>query len=640
VSLTSWDTETHLVQSGLLSPPIVCQSFAERGTSALYGRDAGTYQLALRLANGSVICGANIAYDFGCVLAARPDLFPLVWKAYEESRVFDVQIAASLTAIADGRMRDGELFRRDGTKIQSGRYSLDECVKEWLARTNAKENDRWRLSYALLENVPLEEWPEDARQYPIDDAVNTLEVAEAQLKDGKNLHDMPVQAWAAFCIHLGAVWGLRTDGVAVAELKGNIEKHLLELNMFATSQGFLRANGSKDTKAIGERVFKAYDGNPPKTPTGKISISREALQDSGDAHLERFAEVGKWEKLQTYIPTLEEAAVKPLNVKPNVLLSTGRVSYDGLVQLMPRRGGVRECFVARPGRVMSSVDYAAIEMATLAQVCLWSVGFSELADAINSDKDPHCIIGANLIGSSYDSFYKRYKDGDKVAKSLRQAGKAGNFGFPGMMGAAKFVIAQKKAGYSVCEWFFADGKCKEQKRLFEWRDEPLDMPLCSRCVEQAGVIREGYLQQWKEVPRYWNWVMKEIQNNDEIVQFVSKRVRGSPHGPAAANTLFQGLAADGAKRAVIKMTGEMYGVRETALTGSRLVIFSHDETVLEIPRDLLHDAAYRQAEIMVEQMRTVVPDVIVKAEPAAMIRWSKDATTVHDADGRLVPWDE
>jgi DNA polymerase I len=278
-------------------------------------------------------------------------------------------------------------------------------------------------------------------------------------------------------------------------------------------------------------------------------------------------------------------------------------------------------------------------MATLAQVCLWSVGFSELADAINSDKDPHCIIGANLIGSSYESFYKRYKDGDKVAKSLRQAGKAGNFGFPGMMGAAKFVIAQKKAGYSVCEWFFADGKCKEQKRLFEWRDEPLDMPLCSRCVEQAGVIREGYLQQWKEVPRYWNWVMKEIQNNDEIVQFVSKRVRGSPHGPAAANTLFQGLAADGAKRALIQMTKEMYLDRDSALFGSRLLIFAHDETIIEIPEEKMHDAAMRQAAVMVSKMRECVPDVKVSAVPALMRRWYKEAEAVYDENGRLVPWE-
>jgi len=37
-----------------------------------------------------------------------------------------------------------------------GRYSLDRCVQYVLGRANAKENDRWRLRYALLEGVPRE----------------------------------------------------------------------------------------------------------------------------------------------------------------------------------------------------------------------------------------------------------------------------------------------------------------------------------------------------------------------------------------------------------------------------------------------------------------------------------------------------
>lgn len=683
MNLLSFDTETHLIQPGLLAPPIVCGSFAggkykSRPTIVTKPYAVAVLQATLDSTVRETICGANIAYDFACVLAERPDLFPLIWKAYEEGRVHDVQIAASLNAIAEGRMRDGDLFRRNGEKIQSGRYSLDECVKEWLGRDNAKENARWRLSYALLEHLPIEQWPEDARKYPIDDAVNTLEVAEAQLRPvttswstsgAKNLGDLATQCHAAFCIHLGAVWGLRTDPERVATFKTDVTKHVDELRKFARESGLLKtktkrpkADGtfdwSKDMAAIRKRVMEAYDGNPPTTAgTGAVSTSREALEDSGDPVLERFAEVGKWEKFNTYIPTLEEAAKKPLNVKPNVLLSTGRVSYEGLIQLMPRKGGVRECFVSRPGTLWSSVDYAAIEMSTLAQVCLWTVGASDLADAINAGQDPHCIIGADLLGCGYESLVKRYKAKEDAAVNIRQAGKAGNFGFPGMMAEAKFVIAQKKAGYSVCEWFFNDGRCGEN-RIFEYRDQPLEMPLCKRCVEQAREIRATYLKRWREVQKYWNWVMSRLRTDDAITQFVSLRVRGSPHGPAAANTLFQGLAADGAKRAVIQMTKEMYlggdGLSALAyqepdeaiaseamspLFGSRLVLFAHDETIIEIPEERAHDAAMRQAEVMVEQMKTCVPDVKVKAEPALMRRWYKGAEAVYDANGRLVPWE-
>lgn len=643
MSLLSFDVETALIQPGLLTPPIVCGAFAGPYRK-LCNRNDTFVEVAEQMTDPSFIwTGANIAYDFGCVLAVRPDLLPLIWKAYEEGRVFDVLIAATLNAIAEGRLKEGDLYRRDGSKVQSGRYSLQEVVKEWLGRDDAKKNDRWRESYALLEDVPLDQWPEDARQYPIDDVVNTLEVAEAQLKGAKNLIDLPRQAHAAFAIHLGAVWGLRTDAKRVSEFEASVRPHIESLQAFALEHGLVRPKSkkpdaplSKDMKAIRERVLRAYGGNPPTTEKGEVSTSREALTDSGDPVLEKFAEISRWEKLATYIPALKEASVKPLNVKPNVLLSTGRTSYEGLVQLMPRTGGVRECFVARPGTVWSSVDYAAIEMSTLSQVCLWTVGWSELADAINADLDPHCILGADLIGLTYEDFYARYKAGDKGIKLIRQAGKAGNFGYPGMMGPTKFVIAQKKAGYSVCEWFFHDGKCGE-KRIHEWRDEPLEMPLCERCVEQSIVVREKYLSRWKEIRPYWNWVMREIEANDAVTQFVSKRVRGSPHGPAAANTLFQGLAADGAKRAVVQLTKEMYGLEESPLAGSRLLIFAHDETILEIPEGVAHDAAMRQATVMVEKMREVVPDVKVKAEPALQYFWDKTASTVFDAQGRLIP---
>lgn len=670
-SLLSFDLETHLIQPGLLAPPICCASWATRNGSEmitdLTPRESVMRQVETQLGRGDTWVGANIAYDFACVLAARPDLMPLIWRAYEEGRVHDVQIAATLNAIAEGRMREGELYRRDGSRIMSGRYSLDECVKEWLGRENAKENDRFRLSYALLEHLPIDQWPEDARQYPIDDAVNTLLVAEAQLRPlttsfatsgAKNLCDLKAQCHAAFAIHLGAVWGLRTDPVAVEKFKAEVGSTVAAIEDWAIERGLMypktkkpKADGtfdySVDKKALGELVLKAYGGNPPHTDKGGISTSRETLEDSGDPVLEKFVEVNRWRKFETYIPTLEEAARVPLNVKPNVLLSTGRVSYEGLIQLMPRKGGVRETFIARPGYVWSSVDYAAIEGCTLAQVCYWLLGYSTLGDAINEDKDIHSILGANLVGITYEKFVAEKKG---RLKDVRQGAKIGNFGYPGMMGATKFVVAQKRQGTKVCELFYNDGRCGDgsegpgggTRRVMFWQDKPLDAPLCERCLAKAEEIRSGFISTWKEIRPYWSKVSAIIQNDDAITQFVSKRVRGKPTAPAAANTLFQGLAADGAKRAVVAMTKEMYLDTSSPLYGSRLVNFSHDETIIEIPEEKAHEAATRQAEVMIQQMRTVVPDVLVKAEPALMRRWFKGAEAVY-VDGpsgkRLVPWE-
>jgi uncharacterized protein YodC (DUF2158 family) len=363
------------------------------------------------------------------------------------------------------------------------------------------------------------------------------------------------------------------------------------------------------------------------------------LEESGDEVLEEFSELSKLEKVDGYLKTLEEAAVTPLNIRPNVLLATGRSSFEGIIQLLPRKGGVRECIQFRG--IGSSVDYAAVELSTLAQVCIWTVGYSDLADAINAGKDPHIILAARLANEGYDAFMKRYLDGDPVAADMRQAGKAGNFGFPGMMGAPKFVIAKRKEGSKVCEWFHRDGKCGEQKQN-TWKNRDIERNLCSRCLEVAESIREGYIAMWSEIRPYWGFVSQQVNSFGFIEQFVSKRRRGVDRAPAAANSYFQGLASEGAKRAVVKLTKEMYLDQSSPLFGSRLTVFAHDESIIDIPElsvRHVHDAAQRQAKVMVEQMKTVVPDVAIKAEPALMRYWYKKAEPVFNSDGLLVPWE-
>jgi len=301
---------------------------------------------------------------------------------------------------------------------------------------------------------------------------------------------------------------------------------------------------------------------------------------------------------------------------------------------MPKKGGVRECCEAREGTVWSSVDYAAIEMSTLAQVQLWSLGRSKLADAINKGMDPHSFFAAVMRGVNYEDFLANKKRTEEAL--LRFAAKAANFGFPGMMGAAKFVIAKKREGHSVCLWTGTGVPCGKVK-VRNWKDKELDAPLCKRCIEEAEKLRQFYLAHWIDMRPYWKWVTVQLGSAMRLEQFVSKRVRGGLSGPAAANTLFQGLAADGAKAALRKMTKEMYLDRSSPLYGSRLMVFAHDETIIEIPKEKAHEAAMRQATIMVEEMRVYCPDVKVMAEPALMNYWTKDAEPKY-VDGRLVPW--
>ena len=110
--------------------------------------------------------------------------------------------------------------------------------------------------------------------------------------------------------------------------------------------------------------------------------------------------------------------------------------------------------------------------------------------------------------------------------------------------------------------------------------------------------------------------------------------------------MFQGRAADGAKRAGWYIAKECYlhdpyrdGSGPTPLFGARPVLFVHDEFILEVPVATAHEATMRLSEIMVAGMREVVPDVKVGTEYAIASRWYKGAEAAYDENKRLIPWE-
>lgn len=689
--LFSFDFETHKIQPGLLAPPIVCGAWCSMFQEPqLSDKKTSVEVLRKYLLSDHVIVGANIAYDLVCAAVEEPDLLPLICDKLDHGEVFDVLLAQYLDSIYHGYLRDetgkkmlvdprtGSAVKDPHTGKITNRYNLSVVTDLVLGRVNAKDNDRWRLSYALLENTPIEQWDADAQQYPKDDVTNALEVALAQIAGHKNLHDMPKQAWAAFAMQLGSVWGIRADPAWTAELKKKVEeKHAGAMKEFADA-GFLGADGKENQKTIKGSVLSAFGGGgapcgtcrrlgkvtspksgnlvnckecdgtgydisrAPRTEKGSIKKDRDTLSESGDDLLEAYAKYGPNNKIrQTYLPFLEEACRTPMNLSPNVLLSTGRTSYDGLIQLLPREGGVRECIIPSKGMVFCSVDYSAIEMCTLGFVCEKLVGFSKILETINATKDPgrlHTDFAAKMANRVGDAlFYAQAKIKGTPEENLRFMAKAGNFGYPGMMGPVKFAQAKRKEGIRLCLKAGWAEKCGVEK-ITEWNGFTYT-PTCKRCVEVGAWLKDEYTGMWGEIKPYWKIIQSLLAADDgRITQLVSERVRGGCSAPAAANTLFQGLAADGAKRALRLITREAYCDRRSPLYGSRLVAFAHDETFMEHREDVSHEAAHRQAELMVQGMHEVIPNVCVVAEPALMRRWYKKAEPVYE-NGRLVPWE-
>ncbi|MEK7322599.1 MAG: hypothetical protein AABZ84_05925 [Pseudomonadota bacterium] len=478
--LRALDVETHRIQDGLLAPPLVVGSTAKvaRGTEQLLHPKTvldGLRRIAEE--TDEILTGANIAYDFGVTIAEDPTLLGPVFRLFDERRVYDVLLGEALDAIAAGHLfkqADGRSLINPATGKQSKKYSLDIVTQLETGRVDAKKNDYWRLRYAILQHVPWSDWPLAASQYPLDDARNTVDSAASQLRRGaRNVGDMPAQAETAFGLHLGAMWGFRSSRERTEALAARADAaHAASVAKF-TKLGFLRRDGTEDTVAVKRAVALAYGVDPrsqcvmcrgwgrvpsPKgagatvvcarklggcdgtgldlstslavenllTPSGGISTTRDALVESGDEALAEYAE-NPWEKIrQTYIPWMRQGYDRPITLKPNVLVASGRTSYEDPSQTFPRKHGVRDCIQARDGYYFLSVDYAAIELCALAQVCYWLFGYSSMRDIINSTGDPgalHSSLGGRLVGKSLDEMKVLLKAGDKQAKDARQGAK-------------------------------------------------------------------------------------------------------------------------------------------------------------------------------------------------------------------------
>jgi hypothetical protein len=115
----------------------------------------------------------------------------------------------------------------------------------------------------------------------------------------------------------------------------------------------------------------------------------------------------------------------------------------------------------------------------------------------------------------------------------------------------------------------------------------------------------------------------------EGVFTLTGRLRASAGYCQRHNTVFQGLASDGAKLALWKLWR----------AGYRVVNFVHDQCLVEVPAgaDLTAEAESIR-KLMIGGMVEVVPDVRVDVSYAATDRWYKEAEATYDPAGRLVLW--
>ena len=640
----------------------------------------------------------NVPFDFGVYCNKYPHLIQHVFAMFDEGLVEDTMIREMLIDIAAGSLGWVRgLKSARGTKIKRA-YSLQDMAKRRLNEDMDKHT--WRTGYAKLVDVPLAEWPQGAKDYAVGDTITAIGVYLSQrdeiledIEDGEVPNSIE-QSRAHWALNLMTTWGIRTDATKVVIYKHELELRLRVLATALQAVGFIRGagvkgkkEGTKDKKLIEKTILDIHEsplwpsGNElARTEKGAVAMTAQAMDDllegldlnlvpvkaievddgkggkrkkepvefaldlavkmsrpgatiadlSGNVIEKSVASLAllAWHTstqklLGTYIPPLESGTKYPVNARYVPLVETGRASCQSPnLMNLPKERGVRECYVSRPGFVFCSVDYEALELHTLAQACLTLLGKSKLADALNSGVDPHLLLATEFLLHGVD-----YEEGKKIRKDekhprhkevvhARNVAKCANFGLPGGLGINTLMSFCKGSGILISE-------------------------------AEARKLKQAWLATWPEMRAYFNKISQSLHIDDEgeevatVEQLYSARIRGGTRYTSACNSMFQGLAADLAKRACYDLAKACYVPGEnTILYGSRSVVFVHDEVIMEHPVHTAHERAMEQSKIMVEAGKPYCPDVPLKAEPALMTYWTKDAVAVYDGSKRLVPWVE
>lgn len=637
------DTETHLIRyPDKVNPPGVCLSYAkdnmEVGLMSFKDHNTEAFLKTIFECESYTIVGHNIAFDLHVILGMYPSLWSSVWTALKGQRVHDTMIREKLYLIST---------RGDCEIVPCSLAAL--CERHLNISLEGKE-DGWRFRYQELEDTPITQWPQDAIDYARDDALYTLEVYQHQenLRQGSgpgSMNTEALQVASAFSLRGMTIDGFRIDRSAVNELEDYYIADYDSVVMELMQYGIIKDTGSRDQAVL--ESYAAEWGVTERTESGRISTSRKHLTGlTPTKEVAAYEAYMKYSKLlkpvTTFIPQLSVDRIHPeFNVIVNTLRTSCRSSnyykYRGErpltkqgkpkkgaihavpsmnFQQIPRDGAFRKCFIPEDGNVFLTMDYSNLELICAAQQFLHMFGESSMAEVLNTGTNLHDVTGCAIYNDTHgtsitpEGFHEKVSAGDKEAKFCRQAAKPVNLGCPGGQSAGTIHRTAKEV-YG------------------------LDITL-----EQAAGWREMARDRFPEFDKFFG----NGYNKGYIERL---RVHTGPYGygvsvggaylanrsytKAANALLMQTLGALGVKIAMVRLYEHCTNPDlPSPLYGCRLKALVHDEFVLECPEAHRSVCKDKMADVMLDGMLAVCPDMRVAVEAMVQHHWGKSGEEVEE----------
>ncbi len=212
-------------------------------------------------------------------------------------------------------------------------------------------------------------------------------------------------------------------------------------------------------------------------------------------------------------------------------------------------------------------------------------------------------------------------------KKKRDMCKVPGFGKPGGM-ADKTMVGFARTSYGI-----KLGATDDNPRPSVEQSVAAAVELCN-FWRQANPNDQDYLDRMKST-RGQDGLYHVVIGHPSIGSVVR---RGRATYCAACNSPFQGLGALVAGEVTFELQRRCYSVPTSALYGCRMVMQAYDAWLLEVPVDMVTEAAEELTAVIVEYGAHKVPDVILRAPAQSSTVWSKSAERVVRPDGKLLIW--
>lgn len=650
------DFETHLIDKDNSFPKPVCLSHFDGKTSGLF-IEGDMEPFLKRILEEETVIAHNANFECGVIYHHFPLLRDLLRVALEEKRIVCTKVYE-------------QLINNISSKFGM-RFALDALVKEYFGEDiseDKKDPNAWRLRYAELEGVPLEEWPQKAIDYAIGDSVWAYKLSMKQRMAHKLNYAECVEA--EHYLGLMGNTGIAIDSERVDELEREIYAILKSKNQRLIEQGFAtEILGGKRPKR-NMKVLRAFIEKevptPRYTPKKTIQTTTEALEDyfqqTGNEIFKDCITVNTYDKVLTaFISRLKDTDI--IKSQYSAVKSTGRTSSSSSklfpsvnIQQMPRKVpgvtyDIRNCFKPRPGFKLVAIDYAGLELACTAHQLKKTYGRSRMADVINEGDFPadmHSKLACQIMSMSerkyigYEEFLKNKKK--KKYAWYRQLAKPINLGFPGGIGYDTMHGLLLMMGIKTKRETLVTHPNKDVliPAYLQVRNEYPDIRIARISKGEYAIVRDELVLMKKQLFKLYpelEWFLTEGHKSFQTGEYKNMKneygewenepmhaydIFGfkrdwSTYTAVCNGYLMQTPAAIGAKRmvcAVMKKYLPHPGVNPLA--------FIHDEVLVEVlDNDEMYGIIKDISEIMIDQMQAVTDSVRITVEASAMEFWDK-----------------